>query len=161
MKVLVQVGFKITHPGDEDDGGNAERQVIKFRSRRFDVLNTDGIKDTLVKMADGIETQIGKSYLSSSTIALDKIYKITTHCGKCNPTRASSYIELPKWVSSEKACINIKNEDEKCFKYCVQCPVFKICEKGNPEIMWHYNKLNDTIINWGCMGFPCSRKGYR
>ena len=24
--------------------------------------------------------------------------------------------------------------------------------------MRHYNKLNDTIINWGCTKFPCSRK---
>ena len=31
-------------------------------------------------------------------------------------------------------------------------------EKDNPERMEHYNKLNDYIINWGCMKFPCSRK---
>ena len=35
---------------------------------------------------------------------------------------------------------------------------FKICEKDNPERMRHYNKLNGTIINWGSMKFPCSRK---
>ena len=35
---------------------------------------------------------------------------------------------------------------------------FKIYEKDNPERMRHYNKLNDTIINWGSMKFPCSRK---
>ena len=33
-----------------------------------------------------------------------------------------------------------------------------IYEKDNPERMRHYNKLNDTIINWGCMKFPCSIK---
>ena len=58
----------------------------------------------------------------------------------------------------KKACINIKNEDNTCFKYCVQCSVFKIYEKDNPERMRHYNKLNDTIIHWGSMKFPCSRK---
>ena len=34
----------------------------------------------------------------------------------------------------------------------------KLYEKDNPERMRHYNKLNDTIINWGCMKSPCSRK---
>ena len=58
----------------------------------------------------------------------------------------------------KKACINIKNEDKKCFRYCVQCSVFKIYGKDNPEKMRHYNKLNDTIINWGSMKFPCSGK---
>ena len=144
LKVLIQVDFKITHPGDEDDEGNAERQVVKFRSRRFEVLNTDDISDTLIEMADGIEAQIGKSYVSASNIATDKIDKITIHYDKYSSTRAGSYIELPKWVSSKKACINIKNEDNKCFKYCVQCSVFEIYEKDNPERMRHYNKLDGT-----------------
>ena len=30
--------------------------------------------------------------------------------------------------------------------------------RDNPERMGHYNKLNDTIINWRCMKTPCSRK---
>ena len=57
----------------------------------------------------------------------------------------------------KKACINIKNEDNKCLKYCVQCSAFKIYEKDNPERMRHYNKLKDNIINWECMNYPCSR----
>ena len=38
------------------------------------------------------------------------------------------------------------------------CFFLKTYEKDNPERMRHYNKLNDTIINWGCMKFPYSRK---
>ena len=103
MTVLIQVGFKITHPGDdEDDGGNVERQVVKFRSRMIEILNTGDIKATLIKMADGIEIQIVKSYLSNSKIANDKIDKITFHCDEYNPARAGSYIDLPKGVSSKK-----------------------------------------------------------
>ena len=158
MEVLIQVGFKVTHPADdEDDEGNAVRQVIKLRSRRFDILNTDDITDVLTKIIDDINIRIERSYLSDSNIAIDKLYKIAIHYDKSNPARAGSYIELPKWVSSNKACVNIKNEDNKFFKYCVQCFIFKIYEKDNPERMRHYNKFNATIINWGCMKFPCSR----
>ena len=157
MKVLTQVGFKIITPADDEDDGDVDRQVIKFRSRRFEVLNTDDISYTLIKTADDIQTRIDNSYLSSSNIAIDKIAKITIHSDNYNPTRAGSYIELPKWVSSKKACINIQNEGKNCFKYCVQCSVFKIYEKDNPEIMRHGNQLNGTIISWGCMKFPCSR----
>ena len=109
MKVLIQVDVTIITPDDgEDDEGNHMRQVIKFRSRRFEVLNTDDISATITKMADDIQTQIGNSYLSSSGIVLDKIDKITIHYDKYSPTKAGSYIELPKLVSSKKACINIK-----------------------------------------------------
>ena len=79
MEVLIQVGFKIVTPADDEDGDGFERQVVKFRSRGFEVLNIDDISDTLIKMADGIQTQIDKSYSSSSDIAIDKIYKITIH----------------------------------------------------------------------------------
>ena len=69
MKVLIQVGFKISTPDDGEDGeGNHVRQVMKFRSRRFEVLNTDDISATITKMTDDIETHIGNSYLSSSDI---------------------------------------------------------------------------------------------
>ena len=157
MKVLIQVDFKIITPADDQGDDDFERQVIKFRSRRFEVLNTDDISVTLTNMADDIQTQIGNYYLNSSGISLDNIYKNTIHYDTYNPTRAGSYIELPKCASSKKACIDITTEDKKCFKYCVQCSVFKIYENDNPEII-HYNKLNDAIINWGSMKFPCSRR---
>ena len=48
---------------------------------------------------------------------------------KYDPTRAGKYINLPKWISLKKACINIKNKDEKCFKYAIQCGYHKIYEK--------------------------------
>ena len=97
MKVLIEVGFKVG--SGDDDADTIERQVIKFRSRRFEILNTDGISDVLIKMADDIQTQIVSSYLSSSGITLDRINKIRIHYDKYNPARAGSYIGLPKCVS--------------------------------------------------------------
>ncbi len=35
------------------------------------------------------------------------------------PLSGSSYIKTPKWISDKKATVNIKNEDQKCFKYCM------------------------------------------
>ena len=74
---------------------------------------------------------------------------------KYNPTRGGSYIELPKWVSLKKACINIKNEDDNCFKYCIQCGVNKIYEKDHPDRIYHYKKLTDNL-NWDNVNFPTS-----
>ena len=102
MNVLTQVDFKIITPADDEDDDDVERQVITFRSKEIEVLNTDDISDTLIKMADDIQTQTDKSYLSSSNIAIDNIDTHTIHYDKYNPTRAGSYIELPKWVSSKR-----------------------------------------------------------
>ena len=153
--MILQPSPQLTKQNDE---GNDVREVIKLRSRRFEVLNTDDISATLTKMADDIQVQICNSYLQSSDVVFDNISKITIYYGKYDPTRAGSYIELLKWVSSKKACINIRNEDNKCSKYCVQCSVFKTYEKDSPERMRRYNTLNGTSNDWGCMKFPCSRK---
>ena len=67
--------------------------------------------------------------------------------------RGSSYIELPAKVKNSKACINIKNEDNGCFKYCVQCVVYDIVNKTNPERMYHYKKLDDKL-DWSVLTFP-------
>ena len=36
-----------------------------------------------------------------------------------NPTKGSSYIPLPNWLTNKKAIVNIKNKDEKCFLWCI------------------------------------------
>ena len=64
--------------------------------------------------------------------------KIKFNFDKYNPTRGGKFIPLPKWVQSKKACINIQNEDDKCFKYSVQCGICKVYEKDHPNIFYHY-----------------------
>ena len=79
---------------------------------------------------------------------------ITIHYDKFDPTRAGSFVELPEWMKGKKACINIKNKDLKCFKYCIQSIVYDKTSKHHPEEMFHYNKLNDDIFNWDGVKFP-------
>ena len=35
------------------------------------------------------------------------------------PIQAKGYIKLPDWINHKKATINIKNDDDKCFIYCL------------------------------------------
>ena len=114
MKVLIEVDVAFNHP-EEDE----VRHTI--RSRRYNILNEEDLNKAINNMAGDIEEQIENSQLKRSGLTIKKIMKITIHYDKYDPTRAGSYIELPKWVSLKKACINIKNEDDYCFKYCVQC----------------------------------------
>ena len=132
-------------------------ETVTLNSRRFEVLNTTDIQAALNKLAGDIEHHIESAHLKKSNIPITQIIKINIHYDKYSPTRGGSYIELPKWVSlNTTACINIKNEDKQCFKYCVQCSVFKLHEQDTPERMRHYNQLNDNIIKWDCMKYPCS-----
>jgi len=33
-----------------------------------------------------------------------------------NPLRGSSYIKLPEKLKAKKACVNVQNHDEECFR---------------------------------------------
>ena len=83
---------------------------------------------------------------------------ITIHYDKYDPTRAGRYIELPEWIKLKKACTNIKDKDQTCFKYCIQSVGYDKISKHHPEEMFHYNKLKDYILNWDGVNFPAGNR---
>ena len=84
-------------------------------------------------MKPNIETRILEMALYQSGLMIVKVESIHIMYNKYNPTRAGQYIKLPKWIKSKRACINIQNKDEKCFKYCVYCAYHNIYENKHPE----------------------------
>ena len=111
--------------------------------------------NVLNQMASDVEHQAEVMEVSESGLVITQIDKLKFNYDKYNPTRGGKFIPLPKWVSNKKACINIKNQDEKCFKYSVQCGICKVYEKDHPERVSHYKNLNDEL-NWDNVNFPSS-----
>jgi hypothetical protein len=100
-----------------------------------------------------------KKQLQKSKFRIKGIDKLLIHYDRYNPTRGGSYIELPKWIADKKACINIKNDDNKCSKYSIQCGVYKIYEKKNPQELRHYSQLTDNI-NWEGVTYPAGNRDF-
>ena len=149
MKVLLQTfsNFKSKKTNEI-----VRREV---RSRRYEITNEDEITNVLNQMATDIEHQAEVLEMSESGLVLTQMDKIKFNFDKYNPTRGGKFIPLPKWVQNKKACINIKNEDNKCFKYSVQCGICKVYEKDHPERLSHYKNLDDKL-NWTNVNFPSS-----
>lgn len=99
-----------------------------IKSRRHEIVSAEDIPYVMFQMATDIEFQIEKMELSESGLVLIEIEQIRINYDKYHPTRGGSFIELPKWIQDKKVCINIQNEDNKRFKYCIQCGVCKIYE---------------------------------
>ena len=49
----------------------------------------------------------------------EKVISLDIHFTVYDPLRGSSYIELPKSFQRKKAIVNIKNEDDDYFKWCI------------------------------------------
>ena len=48
-----------------------------------------------------------------------EVVQLEIHTVEFNPTKGSSYIPLPDWITNKKAIVNIQNKDEKCFLWCI------------------------------------------
>ena len=149
MKVILQAfgTFKSKKTNEE------LRHMIK--SRRYEITNEDEIANVLSQMATDIEFQMDKMELSESGLVITQIDKLKFNMDKYNPTRGGKFFPLPKWVSDKKACINIQNQDNMCFKYSIQCGLCQVYEKDHPNRLYHYKNLKDGL-NWDNVNFPSS-----
>ena len=132
-----------------------EMQDVIVRTRSYTIINSDELQEALKNMRNDIGARILDMALYQSGLMVVKVKEIHMMYNKYNPTRAGKYINLPKRISLKKACINIKNKDEKCFKYAIQCGYHKIYEKSHPENIYHYKKIEDGL-GFDGISFPAN-----
>ena len=68
----------------------------------------------------------------------------------------SSYIPLPKELASKKAIINMKNDDNECFKWCIARALNPV--EKNAERITKILRLQTEKLNWKDMKFPMDLK---
>ena len=132
--------------------------IYNLPATRFNVQNEDELTNAIEDSVKQILLSIDNLEGLASGLKFKKVISINIHYDRYDPTRAGSYVELPRFVMLKKACINIKNKDNKCFKYCVQSVVYNLLRKCHPEEMYNYNKLNDTLLNWDGVKFPTGNR---
>ena len=160
MKLNIRTEALFEKP-EYDDGGNeigSQKLVYALPSTRFNISNEDELTQALEDSVKQTLLQMQNLEASTSNLRFKQILSITIHYDKYDPTRAGRYIELPEWIKLKKACINIKNKDQKCLKYCIQSVVYDKISKHHPEEMFHYNKLKDDILNWDGVHFPAGNR---
>ena len=57
--------------------------------------------------------------MKDSGWSFHSVVQLELHMVEYQPLRGSSYIELPAYIRNKHAVINIKNDDEKCFLWCL------------------------------------------
>ena len=78
--------------------------------------NVDELYNTMVER---ILENIATFQMRGSQWTFNSIISLKIHSVRFEPLRGSSYIPLPKTIRSKKSIINIKNEDDMCFKWSV------------------------------------------
>ena len=105
----------------QEPGGLPTIKEFAFHSKDLKlVLEGTDESELYNEMAEEIEEEIQKvQEAEGSGWQFLKVIKLVLHTTRWDPINAGSYIELPEVLKNKHAIINMKNQDEECFKWCV------------------------------------------
>ena len=130
-----------------------------FKSHSDILLNlreTDE-NELYTKMIDTIEEKIQKlESVEGTGWHFVKVISLKLHTVNYTPLNGSSYIDLPKVIKSKEAIINMKNDDNKCFLWCV-LRALNLKDKNNERIDGDLKSKVDTL-GMGDIKYPVSLK---
>ena len=98
-----------------------EPKKFAFHSKDLKlVLEGTDEEELYNEMVDEIEEEIQKvGDAVGSGWQFVEVEKLVLHTTRWDPINAGSYIDLPPALKNKNAIINMKNQDEECFKWCI------------------------------------------
>lgn len=95
-------------------------KVKNFSTKNVEIFrSTDLVNIFQENVVEEIDKKIDDFQDEGSGWILQSIINLEVNINKYNPLRGNSYISLPTSVSKKRACINVKNMDDECFKWAV------------------------------------------
>ena len=150
-KVILYFNCVMTRKGAD----GTIRQNFAFHSAIKIILEGTDLEEVFNEMVDEIETAIQKTEnAEGSGWVLESITDIKLHTANWDPLNAGSYIDLPAYLKNKKAIINMKNQDNECFKWCVLRALNP--KDTNPDRIDNDLKSKQDTINMEGIRYPVS-----
>ena len=89
-----------------------------FNSHIISLTSSHVISGFINDMIISFEAELDQAKINSKSKFMG-IEKLSIKTAKSKALIGGSYIELPDYIKNKKACVNIKNNDEKCFKWAI------------------------------------------
>ena len=86
---------------------------------------------------------------------LNRVNSLRININKYTPLKGKSYIELPDVIKNKKAIINVKNEDNECFKWAILSALYPA--QNHVERLSNYKKYQDKL-DFTDINFPVQLK---
>lgn len=119
------------------------KNKILYRSYDFEALFCELVNCLKKKSEEFQDRDSGWAFVSNSHLEIN--------INKYQPLRGSSYVDLPKFIKNKKACLNIQNNDQCCFLWCVTAALHPSID--HPERVSSYPNFRD-VLNISQISFP-------
>ena len=147
LKFSLTIGLQY-YKIDPNTGEDIVTDIYHYSSKNGIVLNKSEIPKKIEEASENILSQIENNNNSEgSGFGIYKINYLKLHLNKYTPLKGSSYIDLSKFIKDKKACINVKNNDNKCFKWALLSALYP--PKKHSDRMSNYNKYWNDIKDDG------------
>ena len=100
------------------DGQRIEQPAAFHSDVEVNLEGTD-VNELYDTMIDKVMEHIANFQMQGSNWTFKSIIALEIHTVAYKPLRGSSYIPLPRALATRKAIINLKNQDDECFRWAV------------------------------------------
>ena len=127
----------------DDAEGDANTSPY-FRSQTYMTLSAEDfaehdLNEAMQKMYASLE----QFMLEGSGWYVNKVLKLEIHTVTYKLIRASTYLPLPKSLALSRSLLNIENEDNECFLYCLLASLYPVAKE--PERPMHYVRYEKEV----------------
>ncbi|XP_057338514.1 uncharacterized protein LOC130676378 [Microplitis mediator] len=130
-----------------------------FQTQSTEILTTTDLDKWFASSVyDVLLKKVEEFNQKDSGWSLVEVINLTINIARYAPLRAglSTFVTLPKDIQYKKAVINIQNNDEFCFLWCVTAAVYG-AETTHPERISSYPHFS-TLFNYKGIDFPITLK---
>lgn len=116
-RFTIEVMQKYTDP--ETGEKKEEFEIVYIALKTKVLLETDNIMNLLKAHNETARNKIEEHMFKGSGFVFNRVIKNEMNIFRYQPLRNGNYEELPSYLARKKCIINVKNNDQMCFKYAV------------------------------------------
>ena len=156
--IKVMLYFNCLMKRIDSQGFEAIKQFAFHSKNNKIILEDTDVYVIYQEMIDEIEEEIQKvEEAEGSGWIFEEVESLVLHTSIWDPLKAGSYIDLPQFLKNKGAMINMKNEDDKCFMWCV-LRALNPKDKNAERIDKDLQSKQDTI-NMKGIRYPVDSRG--
>lgn len=146
--IKYNVTVKVEYVKDDPKDHKITRFPFFHKVKARILTSTSNVKQSVRLTFDNINKNIDELIANKgSGLRVSKVLAIYVSVVPYNPIKAGSYIDLPSFLKNKKAVVNIKNNDDMCFKWSVLAKLFPV--KEHPERVAHYYEHEKSFCDNG------------
>ena len=133
-------------------------QILNTFFHSETVENLEGTDESAVydRSIQTIEERIQNFNQRESNWRFQRVLSLDIHFTDFQPLRGSTFLPLPSKISTKKAVINMKNNDDQCFKWSVTRALNPV--DIHPERITKELKDQSERLDWSGLKFPVDLK---